>query len=144
MKAMDLKSNLNDETKSLMEFCDSVVAALTDKGYCRADCTTWIEPTNAYNPVRVHIEWHTLEEDSREDEWFYGKDGEGKPMDNITNKIIDFLDELEDCDTAYRKKLMSRLDIITKEMDEAGFEGARAIIAAILEPMRENLLEHHK
>jgi hypothetical protein len=128
------------EVGVLIDFCDYVKDILADKGYYRPDCTVWVEPTSASHSIRVNLEYYLADGEKYTNEWFYGY--EAGDIDVIVHNVGIYLQELDSAALAHRKQLMSQLDTITQEMDEAGFEGARAIIAAILEPMRSNLLEH--
>jgi DNA-dependent RNA polymerase auxiliary subunit epsilon len=136
---MNINSNLDNEATSLVEFCDGVQQVLKDKGYYHPECAVWIEPSDAYQAIRINIEYRDMEGEDRKNKWYHAD------KDNVFStavaKVIEFLEELDDADLAYRRHLMSKLDKITEEMDSAGFEGAKAIIEAILEPMRSNLLE---
>lgn len=114
----------------------SMKQSIEDKGYTRVEVTIFTRDRDSYGPATLIIERHDTCGNRLETEYLKGETGE-----ELIERWFEWKNNLESADLVERKSLISRLDELSSEMESAGFEGAKALLDGIMEPMRTNLLE---
>ena len=114
----------------------SMKKSIEAKGYTRVEVTIFTRDEDSYAPTTLVIDWHDTCGKRLETEYLRGKTGR-----ELVERWFEWKRNLESADLVERKSLISRLDELSSEMESAGFEGAKALLDGIMEPMRTNLLE---